>query len=149
MLHCSWDMVHDKCNYFLFRAIFCPFTPLTARKIKILKKWKKTPGDIILNMCTKNYDQIMYGSWGMVCDRFNYFSFWAIFCPFTPLTTRKIKIKKKKKKYLEISSFCICVTKITIRWCRVPEICCATDGWMDRRIDRRTEKVTYRGGCPT
>ena len=27
------------------------------------------PGDIILHMCTKNYDQIMYSSWEIVCDR--------------------------------------------------------------------------------
>ena len=28
---------------------------------------KKTPGDIIiLHMCTENYDEMMYGSWGMV-----------------------------------------------------------------------------------
>ena len=48
---------------------------------------KKTPGDIIiLQMYTKNYDPMMYGSWDMVYDR---------------------------------------------------------------RIDGQTEKVTYRGGCPT
>ena len=42
MLHCSWDMVRDRCNcYFTFWAVFCPFTRLTARKRKILKKWKK------------------------------------------------------------------------------------------------------------
>ena len=40
MLHCSWDMACDGCNYyFSFWAIFCPFTPLTAQKIKILKEW--------------------------------------------------------------------------------------------------------------
>ena len=46
---------------------------------------KKTPGDIIiLRVCTKNYDQMMYGSKDMVHDRCNcYFPFWAIFCPFT------------------------------------------------------------------
>ena len=27
-----------------------------------------------------------------------YFSFWAIFCPFTSLTAQKIKIKKSEKK---------------------------------------------------
>ena len=28
------------------------------------------PGDIIiLHTCTKDYDQMMYGSWGMVRDR--------------------------------------------------------------------------------
>ena len=64
----SWDMVCDRCNcYFSFLVIFCPFTPLTAQKIKILKKWKKMHGDIIiLHMFTKNYDQMMYGSWDML-----------------------------------------------------------------------------------
>ena len=42
--------------------------PLTAQKIKIKKKWKKMPGDIILHMFTKNYNQMMYSSWDMVCD---------------------------------------------------------------------------------
>ena len=51
-------MAHDRCNcYFSFWAIFCPFTPLTAQKTKIKKKKKKTPGDIILHMCAKMYDQ--------------------------------------------------------------------------------------------
>ena len=32
-------MAHDRCNcYFSFWAIFCPFTPLTAKNIKIKKK---------------------------------------------------------------------------------------------------------------
>ena len=90
---------------------------------------KKTPGDIIiLHMCTKNYDEAMYGCWDMVRARYNcYFSFWAIFCPFTPLTAQKIKIFKKWKKFLEISSFYICVPKIIIRWWTVPEISCVTD----------------------
>ena len=107
---------------------------------------KKPPGDIIiLHKCTKNYDQMMYGSWDMVRDRCNwYFSFWAIFCIFTPLTAQKIKSLKKWKKLLEISSFYICAPKIKIRWCTVPEICCTTDRW----TDGRTEKVTYEVGAP-
>ena len=46
---------------------FLSFKPLpTAEKIKI----KKVPGDIIiLYMCTKNYDQMRYGSWNMMRDR--------------------------------------------------------------------------------
>ena len=44
-------------------GLFFALLFLTAQKIKILKKWKKTPGDIIiLHTCTKNYDQMMYGS---------------------------------------------------------------------------------------
>ena len=95
MVYGSSDMVRDRCNcYFSFWAIFCSFNnPLTAPKIKILKKWKKTPGDIIiLHMCTKRYDQMMHGFWYIVRDRCDYFSFWAIFCPFILLTARKIKI---------------------------------------------------------
>ena len=70
MVYGSWDMVRDRCNsYFSFWAIFCSFTPLRTQKIKIWKKWKKNPGDIIiLHMCTKNDDQMMYGSWDMVHD---------------------------------------------------------------------------------
>ena len=61
-----------------------------------------------------------------------YFSFWATFCPFIPLTTGKNKIKKKKKKTPEISSY-TCVPKIMIMRSTVPEIWCTrievnTDG---------------------
>ena len=82
---------------------------------------------IILHMRTKNYDQAMCGSWDLVHDRYNYFSFWTIFCPFIPLIARKIKIKKNGKKGLEISSFYKCVLKIIIRSCMVPEIWRVTD----------------------
>ena len=66
MPYCSWDMAHDRCNcYFSFWAIFYSFTPVTARKNKISKKMKKTPGDIIiLHKCTKNHDHMQYCS----CD---------------------------------------------------------------------------------
>ena len=98
MLYCSWDMTRDRCNcYFSFWTIFCPFTApsLTAPKMKISKKMKKVPGDVIfLHKCNKNYDHMVYCSWDMAHDRCNYFSFWAIFCPFT----RKMKISKKIKK---------------------------------------------------
>ena len=56
------------------------------------------------------------------------FLFWAIFCPFTPLTAQNIKILTKWKKHLGITSFYICVPKIImIRWCMVSEIWCMTD----------------------
>ena len=89
------------------------------------EKMKKTPGDaIILHKCTKNYDHMVYCFWDMTCDRCNYFSFWAIFCPFT---ARKIKIWKKWKKLLEISLFYTSVPKIMIICYTVPEICLVTD----------------------
>ena len=62
-LYCSWDMAHDRCNcYFSFSTIFCPFTPLTARKTKISKKWRKkkpTEEIIILHKCTKTHDHML------------------------------------------------------------------------------------------
>ena len=43
--------------HFGFWTIFDPFALLTAQKIKIKKKkTKRAPADIILHMCTKNYD---------------------------------------------------------------------------------------------
>ena len=63
------------------------------------QKVKKNRDIIILHTCTKNYDQMMYNFSETVRDRCNcYFSFWAIFCPFTPLTAQKIKILKKWRK---------------------------------------------------
>ena len=49
------------------------------------------------------------------------------FCPFIPLTTRKIKILKKWKMYLEMSSFYRCVIKITVIWCMLSKIWSTTD----------------------
>ena len=128
MLHCSWDMVSDRCNYFSFWAVFCPFTPQQPKKPKFWKNEKKMPGDIIiLHMCTNNYDQMMYDSWYMVRDGCNYFSFWAIFCHFTPQQPKKPKFWKNEKKCLEIISFYIGVPKIIIKWCTVPEKWCVAD----------------------
>ena len=96
------------------------------------KKWKnfniynivllKTSGDIIiLHLCTRNLDDMIYTSWDIECDRLKlvimgHFSF-------TPpaLELPKIRILKKWKKMIEIS-FYICVPKTTIIWGMVPEI---------------------------
>ena len=95
MIYGSWNIQSNRQKFLIFWAIFCPFSPLTIWKIKILTL-KKTPGDIIiLHICTINYNHMMYGSWDMEHDRQNFLSFWTIFCPFTPLTTQKIKILKK------------------------------------------------------
>ena len=104
MLYSSWDMARDRCNFFSFWPIFCPFCPPNSPKNQNLIKKKKTPGDIIiLHKCTKNRAHMLYCSWDMVRDRCNwYFSFWAVFCPFTSLTAWKMKFSKKWKKLLKI-----------------------------------------------
>ena len=100
MLSCSWDMAHDKCNYFSFWAFFCPFTPpppLTTPKMKMKKKWKKK---ICLEISSLNSVPKMwlyailflrYCMWRINC----HFSFWAIFCPFIPLKTSKFQKNEK------------------------------------------------------
>ena len=105
VMYFSWDMECVRQNFLSFLAIFRPFTPLTIKKIKILKKWNKTSGDIIiLHMCTINED-----IWCMFPeiwrDRHNFLSFWTICCPFTHLPTHKIKLFRKRQKCLEILMF--------------------------------------------
>ena len=71
---------------------------------------------------------MLYCSWDMACDRCNCsFSFWAIFCPFTTITARKMKISQNWKKFVEISSFYTSVPKIMIICYTVPEIGHMTD----------------------
>ena len=52
---------------------------------------------IVLHMYIINDDHIMYGCSDMEHDRHNFLSFCTVFCPFTPLTTQKIKIFKNEK----------------------------------------------------
>ena len=69
-----------------------------------------------------------------------YFSLWTIFCPFTPIKTQKIKIKKNFKKRNEITSFYTCVPKIMI----IDDVQFLKYGaqQMDGQTDKWTEKVT-------
>ena len=78
---------------------FLLFYTLKTPQNKNFQKMKKNAGDIIISkMCTKNHNHIRHSSWDTKWDRQNFLLFWAIFCPFTPLTTQTIKILKKSKK---------------------------------------------------
>ena len=92
-----WHMM-DVIVSFHFGLFFCPFTPLKPKKWKYQKIKKIPGGNIILLKCTKNHNHMLYCSWDMVCAGCNcYFSFWAVFYPFTPLAAPKMKISKKWK----------------------------------------------------
>ena len=133
----TWCMFREKWS--VKDRIFCHFgpiltlsppspplpLPLTTQKVKILKKWKNRLE--ILYRWTINDNYMMYGSWDMKCVRQNFLSFWTILCPFTPLTTWKIKILKNWKKHQEISSFYNGVPKIMIICYTVPNIWHITD----------------------
>ena len=67
-------------------------------------------------MCITNDNNIIYSSWDMNHVRQNFLSSWTIFCPFTLLTSQKIKILKKWKKHLEILSFYTCAPEVHQKW---------------------------------
>ena len=99
MLYYSWDMVHDRCNcYFSLWVIFCPFTPVTAQKMKISKKQKKDSRYHHFTQVYQNDDHMLYCSWDMACDWCNYcFFILGYFLPVYPITAQKIKSLKNKK----------------------------------------------------
>ena len=120
-----WFLRHgaQQTQFFLVLDHFLPFHPYNNTETENFEKLKKMTGAIIiLHKCTINDNHIMPRSWHMKHDRQNFYWFWVIFCPFTPLTTQKIKILKKQKKHMEISSFYTSVPKIMIICYTVPEI---------------------------
>ena len=96
----------------LTQNFFCRFgpflgllTPSNKTKNYSFKKMKKTPWDIIIvHNCTKNHDHLLYCFWHMVHDGWDcYFSFWTIFCPFTPPHSIAPSISQKNQNFKNIS----------------------------------------------
>ena len=67
----SWGMGCGGQNFLSFWTIFCFFAQLTTQKLKLKKKMKTTVGDIIilLHMCSKSYNYMIYSSWDIVRSR--------------------------------------------------------------------------------
>ena len=100
-----WDTVpkmQSETELLSFWAIFCLFNSLHLNNSEkqSFEKMKKAFGDvIILNLCNKKHDHMMYAYSDMEClHRHNFLSFQAIFCSFAPLLTPEIKICNKCKK---------------------------------------------------
>ena len=134
-IYYSWDMACDRCNcYFSFWAIFCPFTPLTAQKIKILKKWKK---HLEISSFYTSVPKIMIICYTVpeiwhVTDVIVIFHFGLFFALLQP---KKSKFQENGKKRLEMSSFYTCAPKLIIRWCTVPKMWHRMDGWKKWHIE--------------
>ena len=102
IMHGSWDMERDR-QFFVILDHFLHFYPLWTQKI--LKNEKNTWRYYhFTNMrhIWQSYDVwiLEYG-----VQQTQFLSFSTVFCPFTPLTTCKIKILKQWKNHLETSSF--------------------------------------------
>ena len=93
MIYGFSDIKCNRQNFFVILDCFLPFYPFNKPKNQDFEKLKKVPGDIIiLHMCTKNHDHMLYCSLDMTHNGFNHFPFWAIFYTFTSLKAQKIKI---------------------------------------------------------
>ena len=124
MMYDSRDIQYGarQTEFFFTLDYFLPFYHTIDPKIKIRKKIKKSPGDIILlHMCSYE-DHIICSFWNIRHDRQGFLSFWAIFSPLTILTTWTIKILKKWKTWQEVLSFYTCVPQMMIIHYTVPEI---------------------------
>ena len=75
-------MEHDGQNCVILDC-FLPFYHPNNPKNQNFEKIEKTPGDIIiLQMCTRNDNNTMYGSWDMECDGKFFFVILDRFWPF-------------------------------------------------------------------
>ena len=109
-------------------GIFCPFTPLTAQKKKILKKWKSC---LEISFYTsepkKSWMIIGYTVPEIRCVTDVIIFHFGLFFALIPSNSLKNEnINNKKKKRLEIS-FYTSVPKIMIICSTVTEIWCMTD----------------------
>ena len=93
-------MARDRCNCnFSFWTFFCPFTPLTAQKMKISKKSKKHLEISSFYTSVPELMIICHCSWDMVCDRCNFFFILGFFpFPLPPNSPKNKNFKKMKKK---------------------------------------------------
>ena len=86
----SWDIERDRLKLVIL-GTFLPFYPPTNAKNQNFKKIKKTNKQkrnaadiIILYMCTKNQNHMMYGSWEHEVRQTEFFVFLGHFLPFYP-----------------------------------------------------------------
>ena len=62
ILYGSWDMAHDEFHF----GLFLPFHPPNSPKKSKFKNIKMSGEIMMLHMCTKTYDQMMYSFWDML-----------------------------------------------------------------------------------
>ena len=95
MRYGSWNTEWDRQNILSSLVIFYPLLPAKS------KFWKNEKSNCICY----HFTHVYHKSWSYdICflrykARQDFLSFWAIFCPLTLLTTRKIKILKKWHKH--------------------------------------------------
>ena len=142
MMHDSWDTKCDRQNFLSFWAIFYPFIPPNNPKSQNFEKIiKKKHGDIIiLHKWTINDNHKMYGSLRFKARQTEFFVILGHFLPFYLTNNpKKQNFQKMKKTSGDIFILHMC----SKNYDQMMYDSC------DMARNGRTEKVTYRGGCPT
>ena len=106
------------CHFGLFLALLPPYEP---RKLRFWKN-EKNAWRYYHFTCNINDNHMMYDSWHTECNGQNFLSFWTIFCSFTTLKTKKIKVLKKWKNTWRYYHFTKVNHKWQSLWCMVHEI---------------------------
>ena len=76
VMHGSWDMEQDGQTIFVILDVFLPVYSPNNLKNQNFEKIKQTARDnIILHMCNRNENHVMYDSWDLEHDRLNYLLF--------------------------------------------------------------------------
>ena len=97
MMYVSWDMQCYGHNFLSFWAIFV-FLYHSNPENHNFEKMKQAPGDaIILHMCTKNHNHMMYASWDMEYNRYNFCHFGPFFALLPHYWPQKLRFGKNVK----------------------------------------------------
>ena len=109
IIWCAVPKIQSETEFFVtlghFFALLTPSPPNNPDN-QNFEKMKKASGDvIILNLCNKKHDHMMYVYSDMECDRHNFLSFHAIFALLPHYWPQKLKFGKNVKKHLEIYPF--------------------------------------------
>ena len=76
VMYGSWDMEQDGQTIFVILNLFSPVYSPYNLKNHNFEKIKQTARDyIILHMCNRNENHVMYDSWDLEHDRVNYLLF--------------------------------------------------------------------------
>ena len=121
MMYGSWDMECDRQNCVVILGHFWPFYLIDNPENQNFEKIKKKNTRRYHNFTQVYHKWQSYNVWFLRYEAWQtefFLSFWAIFCPFTPLTTQKIKILKKWKKAYRYHHF----TQVHQKSYTVPEI---------------------------
>ena len=121
MIYNSWNLERDRLK-FIILGQFLPFYPRKNQKNQNFEKMKKFTGDIIiLRVCTKNHNHMMYGSWDTEWDGQNF----CHFGPFFAILPGKSKFWEQEKStwkcyhfthvYQKLWSYDVCFLRYGVR----------------------------------